>query len=65
MKKRFMTHRMVLGIFNLISIMLRAEGCSLILKKEYKRRHFHRFEQSFRVNFYCQNNLIATQCDGK
>jgi len=34
MEKRFTTHRMVFGIFNLISIMLRAVECSLARPKK-------------------------------
>ena len=51
-KKRFTTHRMVLGIFSLISIMLRpVEAVLPVLKKDYKRRHFHRFHNDFMLIF--------------
>jgi hypothetical protein len=40
-KKRFTTHRMVLGIFNLISIMIRPVECSLTRsKKEPQKKAF-------------------------
>jgi hypothetical protein len=40
-KKRFTTHRMVLGIFSLISIMLRPEECSLTRsEKEPQKKVF-------------------------
>src|SRR5437762_8372797 len=49
-KNRLIAQRIVFGIFSRINMM--SPPFVTCPKKDYKRRLFHSFEQSFHVNFY-------------